>query len=97
MRYVACKKKINEGGVIPCDVPHHLFHHQHEEWAGVKPRKGKKRSNDGMEIEEKIKKEQNRGTERGERRKNNDECKMSRIATNPKQKERKEGRKRESS
>ena len=95
MRYVACKKKINEGGVIPCDVPHHLFHlvQEHEEWAGVKPRKGKKRSTDGLEIAEKIKKEENRGKESGEKRKN-DERKMSSNAANPKEKEtREEGRK----
>ena len=84
MRYVACKKKINEGGVIPCDVPDHLLHlvQEHREWAGVKPRKGKKRSIDGME--------QNRGRERGEKRKKNDVRKMSSIAVNPEKNETRE-------
>ena len=41
LRFVACKKKVGEGGVVPCDVPEDVWQLMQacEEWAGVEERK----------------------------------------------------------
>ena len=43
LRFVACKKKLGEGGVIPCNVPQNVMHLMQEtvEWKGVETKKQK--------------------------------------------------------
>ena len=45
LRFVACKKKLREGGVLPCDVPEDVMQLMQEtpEWEEVKTRRGKHR------------------------------------------------------
>ena len=66
LRYVAFKKRIREGGVVPCDVPDEVMKmmEETEEWAGVGTRKKVGQAKNQVKHTEKEEKgEKSKGTQ----------------------------------